>query len=70
VPPPQVAEQVDQADQVPAQSTGTHAAVLQAWMAGEAGHGFPPLAAGVATLKVCDCEPPPHGNEQEPKPLH
>jgi len=28
------------------------------------GHALPPYAAGVTTVRVCDCSPPPHALEQ------
>ena len=69
-PPPHEAEQPLNPVHWPWQSTGGHACSLHACRCGLAGQAAPPFWAGTATLKTCDCDPPPHATEQEPKPDH
>ena len=48
----------------PTQSTG-QASVLHAWLSlVPSASQVPPLAAGVVTMKLRVCVPPPHGTEQ------
>jgi hypothetical protein len=71
VPPPQVAEQVDQSLQgLTAQSTGIgHAWVLHVWVSVSAGQAIPPLAGWVVTVRVRVCIPPPQAAEQADQSL-
>src|SRR3954465_5542581 len=71
VPPPHVAEQVDQSLQaLTAQSTGIgHAWVLHAWLSISAGQAMPPFAAGAVPVRLRDWVPPPHVAEQADQSL-
>ena len=68
VPPPQVAEHADQSEKAATtQSTEAtpagHACVLHGCVLVRSSHAVPPLAAGVTTVRVSSCVPPPHEAE-------
>ena len=70
VPPPHVAEQVENSDHEPWQSPEAQAPVLQGCVCVvSVGQAAPPLAAGVCTCHVWVCVPPPHEAEQPPQPV-
>jgi len=69
VPPPQVFEHSDQSLQAETTQSHGHACVLQGCERVVAGQGRPPFEAGVVTLQLEVCVPPPHVAEHSDQSL-
>ena len=59
-----------QTDTTQATGSPTHSSSLHAWLADSAGHGVPPLLAGVTTVRDRDWTPPPQSVLQVPHTDH